>query len=66
MHRVLKVDFLLLPMLEFNVILYKDWLSMHGALFDFSGKKVVFSKLDRHVAEFQGLLNTYLNLISAL
>ena len=49
-RKFLRVDFIMLLMIEFDVILSMDWLSMHGALLDYCGKKVLFATPNHHVA----------------
>ena len=43
----LEADLLVLPIIEFDVILGIDWLSVHGALLDCREKKVLFCDIRR-------------------
>ena len=64
--RELEVNQLILPMIEFDVILGMYWLSVHGAFIDCQEKKVLFAVSEDHVVEFRGISESGMNLISSL
>ena len=65
-RETLKADLLVLPMIEFDVILGMDWLYAHGALLDCREKKVLFSTPGLSDLVVSGLLDSGMKLISTL
>jgi hypothetical protein len=53
---VLKVDLIVMPIEDYDLILGMDWLSKHGARVDCKSKVVQFIRLGRDVMEFRGNL----------
>ena len=44
--QIMVVDLIILPMLDFDIILDMNWLTCHQALLDCLGKKVFFPVVD--------------------
>ncbi len=65
-RETLRADLLVLSMIEFDVILGMDWLSMHGALLDCREKKVLFSSPGLSDLVIWGMSDTGVMLISTL